>query len=71
MCADIYRTGKTNTFLLVPRGAGLDTVPPEVLRETGHPVFMSTRELCDPLLSIDTTLLQSQLASQGFALRRA
>jgi uncharacterized protein YcgL (UPF0745 family) len=70
MCADIYRTATANTFLLVPRGAALDTVPAEVLKDIGHPLFLNTRELCDPLLSVDTTLLQSQLSAQGFAVRR-
>jgi uncharacterized protein YcgL (UPF0745 family) len=67
MCADIYRTRKANIFLLVPRGATLGMVPQIVLEGLGHPVFLNTRDLDDPLLSVDTTGIDSELASNGFA----
>lgn len=69
MCADVYRTGKQNTFLLLPRGAALNGVPGELLDQLGMPSFLNSRELCDPALSIDTTECQAQLARQGFAVQ--
>lgn len=69
VCADVYRTRKANTFLLVPRGVALSAVPREVLQGLGYPVFMSSREMDDPLLSVDTTGINSELSSQGFSIR--
>ena len=69
MCADIYRTATTNTFLLVPRGTSLKAVPKEVLEGLGHCEFLKSRELDDPLLSVDTTGINSELARQGFSVR--
>jgi len=69
MCADIYRTPKRNTFLLLPRGQSLGIVPQSLIEELGPPIFLKTRELCDPLLCIETDSLQQQLATRGFAVR--
>ena len=69
MCADIYRTGAANTFLLVPLGAPLSAVPKEVLEVLGPCVFLKSRELDDPLLSVDTTGINNELESQGFSIR--
>ena len=69
MCADIYRTQNANTFLLVPRGSALDGVPQSVLQALGHPVFMSSRDLSDPLLSVDTTQISLDITNQGFSVR--
>jgi|SRR5579862_1347726 len=69
MCADIYRTKDSNTFLLVPRGANLGAVPEAILNGLGHPVFLTTRDLNEPLLRSDTAAINSELASQGFSVR--
>jgi len=71
MCADIYRTNNANTFLLVPRGANLGAVPSEILTDLGQPIFLTTRDLSDPLLRPDTAEINSDLASQGFSVRQA
>jgi uncharacterized protein YcgL (UPF0745 family) len=69
MIADVYRTRKTNVFLLVPSGASLDGVPRQTFSELGHPIFLSTRELDDPLLTVDTVGINAELAAQGFSVR--
>jgi uncharacterized protein YcgL (UPF0745 family) len=69
MCADIYRTRDANTFLLVPRGAAFDSVPKELLARLGPPEFLNTRELNDPLLGIDSAVLNAELERQGFSVR--
>jgi uncharacterized protein YcgL (UPF0745 family) len=69
MCADIYRAGAANTFLLVPAGTSLNAVPKQVLNGLGHCVFLKSRELDDPLLSVDTTGINGELVSQGFSVR--
>ena len=71
MCADIYRTQQSNTFVLVARGAGLDSIPRSALEGLGHLVFMSSRDLSDPLLSVDTTRVTLDISRQGFAVRQA
>jgi len=71
MCADIYRTQTANTFLLVPRGAALDTVPAEILTGLGRAVFLNTRDVSDPLLRPDASEINSDLASRGFSVRKA
>jgi uncharacterized protein YcgL (UPF0745 family) len=42
MCADIYRTKRSDTFLLVPKGANLGAVPHEILTDLGQPEFLAT-----------------------------
>lgn len=69
MCADIYLAQQSRSFLLVPKGAGLDSVPCEVLSSLGVPVFFTTRDLSDPLLSVDTSRINEDLATRGFSLR--
>ena len=69
MCADIYRTNKSNTFLLVPRGANLGVVPDEILTDLGQPEFLNTRDLSEPLLRPDAAEINSELVSQGFSVR--
>jgi uncharacterized protein YcgL (UPF0745 family) len=71
MCADIYRTQTANTFLLVPRGAALDTVPDEILTGLGRAVLLNTRDVSDPLLRADASEINSDLASHGFSVRTA
>src|SRR5579859_588446 len=65
MCVDIYRTKRSNTFLLVPRGANLSVVPHEILTSLGQLVCLSTRDLSEPLLRPDSTEINSELANQG------
>ncbi len=67
MIADIYRTRRAKTFLLLPRGTTLGGVPREILDGLGPAEFLNTRDLTDPLLSIDTTQSKSELGSQGFS----
>lgn len=67
MLADIYRTLKPNVFLLVQRGNALDRVPTEILQNLGHPVFLNTREICDPQLGIECSRLSGELERQGFS----
>ena len=69
MCADIYRTNKSNTFLLVPRGANLGVVPDEILTDLGQPEFLNTRDLSEPLLRPDVAEINCELESQGFSVR--
>ena len=71
MRADIYRTKRSDTFLLVPQGADVRVVPREILTDSGQPVFLSTRDLNDPLLRPDISEINSELASQGFSVRQA
>ena len=70
MCADIYRTCKPDTFVLVPRGGTLESVPKVVLNELGPLEFLNSRELSDSLLSVDTVSSQHQLGQRGFAVQR-
>ena len=69
MFADIYRTSKRKTFLLVPRGATIGDVPKEVLAALGHLIFLNTRNLDDPLLGVDTSGINSDLSIQGYSVR--
>ena len=69
MVADIYRTHRRKTFLLVPRGATIGDVPQEVLAALGHPIFLNTRNLDDPLLQVDTSDINSELSIQGYSVR--
>ena len=69
MCADIYRTNLKATFLLLPRGASLNTVPKQVLVGLGSPQLLSSRELNDPMLSVNTTGISLDLTAQGYAVR--
>ena len=69
MCADIYRTHLKSTFLVLPRGASLNTVPHEVLAGLGAPEFLNSRELDDQLLSVNTTGIRLDLTAQGYAIR--
>lgn len=69
MCADIYRTQRKTTFLVLPRGASLNTVPEEVLAGLGATEFLSSRELDDPLLSVNTTGIRLDLTAHGYAIR--
>jgi uncharacterized protein YcgL (UPF0745 family) len=70
MCADIYRTDRSNIFLLVPQGANLETLPPEAVGGLGQLLFMKTRDLNDPLLSVDTTAINAELDRQGFSVHQ-
>jgi hypothetical protein len=70
MCADIYRIGQPNKFLLLPRGTPINVVSSDVLQGLGHPVLLSTRELCDPQLSINTDRINLELATLGFCLHQ-
>jgi len=70
MCADIYRTKRSDTFLLVPRGANLGVVPDEILTDLGQPEFLTTRDLSEPLLRPDMAEINCELASQGFSVRQ-
>ena len=69
MCADIYLAQRSRSFLVVPKGAGLDCVPCELLSSLGLPVFFTTRDLSDPFLSVDTKEINEDLATRGFSLR--
>ena len=69
MIADVYRTRRANVFLLVPTGVSLAGVPRQTFSELGHPTFLSTRELDDPLLVVDTLGINSELAAQGYSVR--
>ena len=68
MFADIYRTGRINTFLIVARGAGFDQVPHSVLGQLGRPVFLKTRDLSDSF-GFDTSQIDGDLVTQGFSIR--
>jgi len=68
MFADIYRTGRVNTFLIVAHGARLDRVPRSVLGRLGRPVFLKTRDLSDSS-GFDTSQIDGELATQGFSIR--
>lgn len=67
MIADIYRTRSAKTFLLVPRGAQLHGVPRHILDGLRPALFFKTRDLTEPLLSIDITRSMSDLRAQGFS----
>jgi len=69
MSADIYRTHLKTTFLVLPRGASLANVPREVLAGLGAPEFLSSRDLDDPLLSVNTAGIRLDLTAQGYAIR--
>lgn len=68
MIADIYRTRNASTSLLLPRGATLSAVPAEILEGLGPAVFLKTRDLADPLLSIDRIGFVTELANRGFSI---
>ena len=67
MLADIYRTRKSNTFILVPSGSALAGVPREVLSKLGDPIFLNTRNLQDTSLGVDGEGIMSELITQGFS----
>jgi uncharacterized protein YcgL (UPF0745 family) len=67
MIADIYRTNRSDVFLLVPTGNTLDIIPSETAAGLGRLTFLNTRNLDDPLLSVDASGINSELASQGFS----
>ena len=69
MSADIYRTNLKTTFLVLPRGASLTNVPSEVLAGLGVPQFLSSRNLDDPMLSVNTAGIRLDLTAQGYAIR--
>jgi uncharacterized protein YcgL (UPF0745 family) len=69
MFADIYRTCRSKTFLLVPRGAPIEKVPQDVLAALGSVVFLNTRNVNDPLLNVDTIAINSDLSLQGYSVR--
>jgi len=69
MFADIYRTSRRKTFLLVPRGATIRDVPKAVLAALGYLIFLNTRNLEDPLLGVDTSAINSDLSIQGYSVR--
>jgi uncharacterized protein YcgL (UPF0745 family) len=69
MSADIYRTVRKSTFLVLPRGASLANVPREALAGLGVPQFLSSRDLGDPLLSVNTAGVRLDLTAQGYAIR--
>jgi hypothetical protein len=48
----------------------LGRVPNEILQALGHLIFLSTRELFDKSLSIDTTQIVADLAGRGFAIHQ-
>ena len=47
----------------------MNRVPREILEDLGNPTFLNSRELCDPLLSVETTAIGPELVSQGFSIR--
>ncbi len=67
MIADIYRTRRTNTFILVPSGSTLAGVREEVISELGDATFLNTRNLKDTSLGIDAQGIISALKTQGFS----
>jgi hypothetical protein len=70
MFADIYKTCRSNIFVLVPRGASLASIPTEIMAGLGHPLFLGTREISDPGFRADAFEIISELSSKGFSLRK-
>ena len=70
MKADIYHTDKSKTFLVLPNGMSISSVPEAILTELGAIKFWKTVELLPTIIGLSPKQIENDFAKQGYSIAR-
>jgi len=77
MCADLYRIRKPyqgkspRTYLLLPQGTLVSSLPFTVLKSLGAPIFVRTIDLeTGPFTEAEVKAIHEELQAQGYCMRQ-